>query len=372
MESFTNQTEIGSLTLEEKIGQLFFIGIKGTVLDENTAKLLSDIKPGGVCLFSRNIKEAVQTRQLLDEIRAMSTVKPLLSLDQEGGLVDRLRRIVAPMPAASEFKRAEDVSRFGEIVAEIIGILGFNLDFAPVIDVVNIDRSIFNNGLRSRAFGDSPQVVVTLAGSFLKELQSKGISTSLKHFPGLGAAEVDSHEELPVVSISDEEINDIDLFPYRHFLADGRVDTVMVAHAAYPNTVLQLKDGKGRDVPSSLSERVVTGLLRDEMGFDGVVITDDLEMGAILKNYGMADACKRAIHAGVDIIAICADEDHIREGHNAIIGSIDKGEISEARIDRSVGRLLDLKARLVQPLPFDISRLAHLSDEIEDLKRSLK
>ncbi len=365
------KTDTNSLTLKEKIGQLFFVGIKGTELDETTAPILSDIKPGGVCLFARNIKEAEQTRKLLDDIRAVSRVEPFLSLDQEGGLVDRLRRIVTPMPAASEFTRVEDVKKLGQIIAETISILGFNLDFAPVVDVVNTVRSNYNNGLRSRTFGET-EGVVSLAGVFMSELQVKGILTSLKHFPGLGASQADSHEELPVVSISDQEINDIDLYPYRHFLAQRCVDTVMVAHATYPNTALQLKDETGRDIPSSLSRRIVTGLLRDEMGFEGVVITDDLEMGAIVRNFGMAEACTRAIDAGVDMLAICAGEAHIREGHAAIVNSIENGTISEERIDRSVGRVLDLKARLVQPLAFDISRVAELSIEIEDLKHSLK
>ena len=364
--------KMGSLTLEEKIGQLFFIGIGGTELNEHTTRLVSDIKPGGVCLFSRNIKEPRQTRTLLDDIRAVSNVEPFLSLDQEGGLVDRLRRIVTPMPAASEFTHVEDVKKFGQIVAETIGILGFNFDFAPVVDVVNVGRTDFNNGLRSRAFGKSPDDVVTLAGAFLVELQRKSILTSLKHFPGLGAAKVDSHEELPVVDILDQEIQQIDLFPYRHFIAEKTVDAVMVAHATYPDTRYQVKDSLGRGVPSSLNKSILTELLREEMGYSGVVITDDLEMGAIVRNYGMSEACTMAIHAGADMLAICAGEDNIRDGCRAILISVESGEISEARIDESIGRILDLKARLVQPLEFDISRLAELSVEIQDLKHSLK
>lgn len=360
------------LTLEEKIGQLFFIGVFGTVLDKRTSQLLSDIRPGGVCLFARNIKKAEQTRKLLDEIRENSKIEPFLSLDQEGGLVDRLRRIVTPMPAASDFTKIEDVQAFGRIVAETIGILGFNFDFAPVVDVVNSNRSNFDNGLRSRTFGETAEDVIELAGAFLSQLRSKGILTSLKHFPGLGASGVDSHEELPFVPINDEGLHEIDLVPYRYFMAENSVDSVMVAHATYPSTQYQRQDSLGHDIPSSLSKSFITDLLRNEMGYHGVVITDDLEMGAIVKNYGIGDACRRAINAGVDMLAICAGEENIREGHSAIMRSVENGDISEARINESVRRILDLKTHIVQPLHFDLSRLAELSVEIEVLKHSLK
>jgi beta-N-acetylhexosaminidase len=365
-------TELESLSIAEKIGQLFIIGISGPTLDERTKVLLDEVRPGGICLFSRNIKEAEQTRSLLDGISERLNISPLLSLDQEGGLVDRLRRVVTPMPVASDFRDTDSIRRFARIIAETVRILGFNMNFAPVVDVVDERRSAFNNGLRSRAFGCSTQQAAEFAGAFLDEMQANGCLGCIKHFPGLGAAEVDSHEELPLVNISDEEFSATDLTPYRHLIGSGTAHAVMAAHAAYPMAGLQETGQDGRLLPASLSGGMVSGLLRGQLGFDGVVITDDLEMGAVVRNYGIGEACKMAINAGVDMLAICASEDAIREGFQAITDAVRTGEITEKRLDESLRRVTALKTRTLPSLPFDACRLSQLSDEIADLKNSLK
>ncbi len=363
---------IGSLSLEEKVGRLFFIGIGGTAVDAGTASLLDEIKPGGVCLFSRNIKDAAETRRLLDGIRSHLSFEPLLSIDQEGGLVDRLRRVVTPMPAASEFKTVQDVQRSAQIAAETLRILGFNMNFAPVVDVIDGERSEADNGLRSRAFGHSVEQVVDLAGAFLNILQHDGCLGCIKHFPGLGAARVDSHEELPLVDIAEQEFFDKDISPYKDLMRRSDVYAVMVAHAAYPQLGLQESSQDGRLLPASLSRAMITGLLRNEFGFDGVVITDDLEMGAIIRNYGIGEGCKMAVSAGADMLAICAGEGNIREGFRAVIDAVNAGEITEERIDESVRRISNLQALAAKPLPLDIERLSRISDEIAQLKESLK
>ncbi len=367
-----DRTEIESFSLEEKIGQLFFIGISGPTLDERTNVLLDEVRPGGVCLFSRNIKEAEQTRNLLDGISERLDISPLLSLDQEGGLVDRLRRVATPMPAASDFKDTESIRRFARIIAETVRILGFNMNFAPVVDVVDERRSAFNNGLRSRAFGNSTEQATEFAGAFLDEMQANGLLGCVKHFPGLGAAEVDSHEELPLVNISEGEFSATDLAPYRSLISNGTAHAVMAAHAAYPMVGLQETGQDGRLLPASLSREMISGLLRGQLGFDGVVITDDLEMGAIVRNYGIGDACKMALNAGADMLAICAGEDAIREGFRAITDAVKNGEITEERLNESVRRITALKSRSLSSLPFDASRIGQLSVEIADLKNSLK
>ncbi|MEP7212233.1 MAG: glycoside hydrolase family 3 N-terminal domain-containing protein [Acidobacteriota bacterium] len=361
---------LNSLSLEEKIGQLFVIGLPGPDLDEKTLRLLDDVRPGGVCLFSRNIRDAEQTRALLDGIRGSMSVEPILSIDQEGGLVDRLRRLVSPMPSASDLRTAVDAKRLGEIVAECLRIIGFNVDFAPVVDVANESRSAANNGIFSRTFGGSANEVVELAGAFLSALEAGGCLGCLKHFPGLGASAVDSHEELPIVEVALDELYEIDLFPYRSLINSAR--SVMVAHAAYPNVALQETDQNGKLLPSSLSYAFVTKLLRDEMGFDGLSVTDDLEMGAILKNYGIGDACRLAVSAGQDILAICADPGRIREGYHAVLSAVKVGEISEARLNKSLDRICEFKSRLSPALDFDTSRLVSLSAEVDQLKESLK
>lgn len=362
---------VRSLTNEEKIGQLFFIGIAGPDFDESTQRQIADIKPGGVCLFARNIKGLQQTRDLLDSIHESLRVPPLLSLDQEGGRVDRLRRVLMPMPAGGQLKNAEDAKELGDIIGEAVGLLGFNMDFAPVVDVIDDTRRDLINGLQTRGLGRTKEDVVAMAGAFIRSLEKNGILGCIKHFPGLAAANVDSHEELPIVRITDDELDETDLYPYRELLTLHLNLSVMVAHAVYPDTRLQQMDDGGNLLPSSLSSRVVTTLLRDNLNFNGVAITDDMEMGAIVRNYGMGEACKMAIKAGQDMLAICASNEAIREGYEAVRSAVDSGEISQARLDESIGRIVELKASISHRHEFNEGRLGELSERIKDLNDNL-
>lgn len=357
-----------TLTLERKVGQLFFVGISGPEIDGSTAGLLSSLNPGGICLFARNIRSASQTRELNDALRKTLPRTPFLSIDQEGGLVDRLRRIMTPMPAASKFKRAEDVREFAAIVAEALRILAFNMNFAPVVDVIDEKRESTTNGLYSRGFGSNVDRVIEFADAFLTELQNGGVIGCLKHFPGLGAASIDSHEDLPQVETEDSELKTVDLAPYREIKG---CEMVMVAHAAYPHTGLQERDQDGRLLPSSLSKSFVTKLLRDEIGFGGVAISDDLEMGAIFRNYGIGEASKMAVKAGNDMLAICANENAIREGFEAVLNAVNTGEIAESRVDKSLERIELLRSKLSPPLQFNQLRLSELADQIKDLTARL-
>ena len=191
-------------------------------------------------------------------------------------------------------------------------------------------------------------------------------------FPGLGAATVDSHEVLPTVEISRDELFDNDLFPYRQILAAGSVRVVMAAHASYPAVDLQETDQNGKLLPSSLSFNFITNLLRGELGFDGLVVTDDLEMGAILKNYGIGEACVMAIEAGVDMLAICADAGNIKAGFVAVLDAVESGRISEDRIGESISRIAALKAHLPEPPAFDPVRIVELSAGIADFNQRLE
>ncbi len=358
------------LTIEEKIGQLFFIGIPGATLDRQTEELLQRIRPGGVCLFARNIKGLEQTRALLTGVSGSLSTAPFLSVDQEGGLVDRLRRVMTPAPAAAKFITETDTAEAAEIIAEALRILGFNMNFAPVVDVITPSREDAGNGLYSRGFGHDSDEVTALAGAFLAVLQEHGIIGCLKHFPGLGASRTDSHEDLPRIDIGDDELRSTDLDPYRKLFA-GNVEMVMVAHAAYPNSHLQEKDQNGRLLPSSLSKNFITKLLRDELGFSGVAITDDLEMGAILRNYGIGEACKMAFTAGNDMLAICAKPDLIEKGHAAITAAVESGEIGIENVDRSVERILALKRKIDNPPQFDMDRLSELRQQLANLTSRL-
>ena len=358
---------IHSLSIEKKIGQMFFIGIPSAEFDDATRDLIEKIAPGGVCLFTRNIREAIKTRNLLDEIDGASEIQPFFSIDQEGGLVDRLRRIIEPMPAVSSLKNLAQAEKLAEITAEVLRILGFNMNFAPVVDVSDESRRRFINGLNSRTFGNSKEDAANFGKIYLETLQKKGVLGCLKHFPGIGASEVDSHEELPFVNLSQTELFETDLFPYRQI----KPQAVMIAHAAFPKTDLQERDQNGKLLPSSLSFNFTTKLLRERLGFEGISITDDLEMGAILKNYGIGEACKMAIKAGVDMLAICNNPKAIYEGFAAVLEAVKSSEISETRIDKSLRRITDVKNLINLPLPFDESRLNELSKEIIELKNNL-
>lgn len=363
--------DLNDLSIDEKIGQLFLIGLPTSVIDPISTELLSLVKPGGVCLFARNIKEEAQTRQLNDEIVAQLSVHPFLSVDEEGGLVDRLRRVMGPMPAPARITDREMASLHAKIIAGSLSQLGFNMDFAPVVDVIDAERAKFQNGLQSRAFGSSAVDVVALAGDFLDTLQENGIIGCLKHFPGLGASEVDSHEELPTVSIDSDTFENVDLHPYKALFLSGSADCVMVAHAAFPDLALQETAQDGKLLPSSLSFNIVSHLLRDRMKFDGLVLSDDLEMGAIVKNFGIGEAAVMAILAGNDMVSICAGVDAIRSAHSAVSEAVGSGRITGERLNASVERILKLKARIPDPVDFDTTRIASFKEEISQLDQSL-
>ena len=359
--------DISTLSFEQKIGQLFFVGIPGDEVDTATADLMNRIQPGGVCLFARNIKGAVQTRALLDELRSLSAIEPFLSVDQEGGLVDRLRRILGSMPAASKLSDKAAASVQAEIIAEALSVLGFNMDFAPVVDVVDAGRSRNSNGLHSRAYGSSKEDVVELASTFLVKLQSYGLVGCLKHFPGLGASTVDSHEELPTVNISTAEFEEVDLYPYRQLLRRGGVNAVMVGHAVYPALGLQETTRDGKLLPSSLSYNIVTTLLRKELGFEGLVVTDDLEMGAILKNYGIGESALMAIRAGHDMVCICSGLDRILDAHKMISAAVGDGRLPVQELDDAVRRIMRLKSTMQKPPALDLAHISSLSRRVADL-----
>jgi beta-N-acetylhexosaminidase len=363
--------DLNSLPLEQKVGQLFFIGIPGPEVDAATRLLLDDISPGGVCLFARNIREAAQTRSLLDKINRSFPVTPFLSIDQEGGLVDRLRRIMTPMPAANKIRTTADAEDLAEIIADTLLTLGLNMDFAPVVDVINQERAKFTNGLFSREFGRSEEDVVSLAGKFLNRLQAGGVIGCVKHFPGLGASQVDSHEELPTVDISETEFGEIDLVPYRKLIASGDARAIMVAHASYPSLRLQETDQSGKLIPASLSKSFITTLLRDRLGFSGLVVTDDLEMGAIKKNFGIGEACKMALNAGADMLAICADPVAIRDGFAAVLDAVQRGTVADARVDESIARIAELKGKLSEPAKFDAGKISIFSERTKALAARL-
>jgi beta-N-acetylhexosaminidase len=371
--------QILSLPIEKKIGQLFFIGLPATEVDPETRRLLEEVSPGGICLFSRNIRGVEQVRQLTDEIREILPVEPMISIDQEGGLVDRLRHIVTPMPSARVIRQHGDLAaarRLGSITGEILRMLGLNMNFAPTMEIMSEERELLSNGLFSRSFGRSPGEVLGYSMVYLRGLQSQGVLGCLKHFPGIGAGEVDSHEELPLVHLSHDELVAKDLAPYIELFVhrqdeDDRVRAVMVGHGGYPKIDLEDETTGGRLVPASINKNIVTKLLREELGYQHLALTDDLEMGAILKHYAIEGAAKAAFEAGEDMILICSNVESVRKSYQAMLSAFHNSEFSIKRLDESILRISEVKLLLKPPLPLDSDRLLRLSSDVAELNENL-
>lgn len=362
----SNKNNFDNLTTEQKIGQMFIISLPKPEIDVSTRTILETVKPGGICLFARNIKTARQTRNLLDECREILDFEPLLTLDQEGGLVDRLRRVITPMPAPKNLKTVEQFEKLAAITAEVIRTLGFNMNYAPVIDVIDAERAKLVNGLHARNFGNSKEDVVKFAIPYLETLRSGGVLGCLKHFPGLGASKVDSHDKLPVIRLSRDELFETDLFPYLEFFRQTEVYSVMIGHAVYP-AFEENRENEDGILPASLNPHIIDGLLRGELGYENLVVTDDLEMGAIDNNYKMGTAAILAIKAGNDCVSFCSNPEVLMRAHSAVTNAVASGEISETRLDESIERIARVKNLLQTPPEFDESKIETLSGEVKKL-----
>ena len=365
-----------SLSLEQQIGQFLFIGLPGTELDAETRALVSDIQPGGVIIFGRNVAGAEQLRSLLDGVRELVATPLLCGIDQEGGLVDRLRRIFTPMPAARTIRQHGDLAAaraLGRITGEALRMLGFNINFAPVMSIMTDDRDLLSNGLYSRSFGRSPGEVLGYTTVYMRGLQGTGCLGCLKHFPGIGAGEVDSHEEMPIVQLSHDDLIAQDLAPYIELFQrrDDRVRCVMVSHGGFPNIDIKEETTGGLLEPASLNYNIVTTLLREELGYKHLVVTDDLEMGAILRHCEIEDAAVRAFLAGEDMLLICASPDKIRRGYRGLLEAAKDGRVSPDRIRQSLDRIARTKTIMEPPLPLDRDRFQVLSEEINKLNSKL-
>src|ERR1051326_4904371 len=265
-----------SLPFEQRIGQFFFIGLPGTTLDQEARELVNEIKPGGIILFGRNVQSPEQVRQLLDDCRALLPMPPLCGVDQEGGLVDRLRTLFPPMPSARALRQHGDlagVRTLGRITGETLRMLGFNINFAPVMSIITEERSQLTNCLYSRSFGRSPGEVLGYTTVYVRGLQGAGCIGCLKHFPGIGAGTVDSHIEMRLVPLSRHDLLAQDLAPYIELFqrADDRVRVVMVSHGNFPPSEFKKGTTGGLIEPASISAGIVSKLLRRELGYKHLV-----------------------------------------------------------------------------------------------------
>jgi beta-N-acetylhexosaminidase len=329
---------VANMSLEEKVGQMLLAGVQGTTVDADAARMIKEDRVGGIILYKDNLAGGVRSSvELLNGLKAANAGHPaplFLSVDQEGGRVSRLPKDFVSMPSNAEVGRTDRTSlaeRMGGLIARQIRLLGFNTDFAPVLDV---NSNPNNPVIGDRSFGSRPQRVAGMGVAEMDGIRGGGVIPVVKHFPGHGDTAVDSHLDLPVIRKSESELESLELIPFESAVRSG-ADAVMVAHILFPEL--------DPDVPASLSEPIINGLLRGKLGFDGVVFTDDLSMGAITKHYGLEDAAVRAVLAGADVLLMAHGYDTEHRIRAKLLESVRGGRIPESRIDESAARILKLK-----------------------------
>ncbi len=327
---------IRAMTPDEKIGQMLIAGLDGLEIDGSTRDLIQKYRAGGLVLMGRNVRDARQLLDLVNSVKAAnrSRIPLFIAIDEEGGRVSRFPREIERLPAGAEVGRsgsAEYAFRLGKLNGQRLSAFGLNMDFAPVLDISSNPK---NTVIGDRAFGADPAVVSEMGVKTMLGIRSAGVIPVVKHFPGHGATGEDSHKTLPFLDAGKETLRAFELVPFADAIANG-AGALMMAHILLPRL--------DPDNPASLSREIVTGLLRGEMGFDGVVITDDMTMGAISKHYGAGEAAVRAVSAGCDVVLVCHGHDNAIEVLGALKNAVLTGVLAEARVDESVRRILTLK-----------------------------
>jgi beta-N-acetylhexosaminidase len=344
---------------QQSLGQLLIVGFDGTAMSPRLGSMLTRIQPAGVILFARNIVSAEQTHRLLRACQSCVSTPLFTCVDMEGGTVDRLRNVIGATPSAVDVFRSGSRKLFrkhGEIIGKTCRTLGFNTDFAPVVDLAFEASS---KVMGSRAVSADPKQVSLYAREFLAGLRSAGVFGALKHFPGLGAADLDTHKELPLVTKPYKELWKQDLAPYRALRRDAPM--VMVSHAAYP----EVTDDQ---TPASLSKKWITEILRKKIQYRGLIISDDLEMGGVLKATTAEQAAVEHIRAGGDIGLVCHIEERVLGSYEALTKEAEHDPRFARRCRDSIARVLAFKRRhkamrLVVATPKDTT--------IEKLSRAL-
>src|SRR5438445_9488108 len=338
----------------DSLGQLIMTGVPGKELDGKTARLFWEVKPGAFILFGRNIETAPQLRKLIDDLRDLSEVEPIVTIDQEGGRVSRLRLIGNEPPNAQQFRDKDDVDlirRHGDITGRLLRVFGFNLDLCPVLDISFDDNA--DNSLRGRCYGKTVEQVVRNAGVFNEAMRKQGIASCGKHFPGYTCAKSDAHFELPKIDRTREELDQNELAVFKQLI--DRVDSMMICHGWYPSLVAE-------KTPASLSRRIITELLREDFGFKGLIMTDDLDMGAILNGYGLQDTIRLAIEAGNDLVMICHRIPEI-ENVRKILETLPRQQI-----DRALTSVAKFKKQMQPPNEFSEAAFRKIDNEIWELR----
>ncbi len=317
-------------------GSLLVLGLAGPELTSEEAALFRKLQPAGYILFSRNIVTAVQTRRLTDALRDLSTDTPIIAIDQEGGRVTRTKEIATAAPSAATLAAAGNLPKIadaGALTGDLLRLLGFNLNFAPVLDLDHFPET--QNALRGRCWGRDPQRVIDYGGQWNRWLRKRSVASCGKHFPACGRAQSDPHHDLPSSPATLEELLREDVIPYTALMPE--LDAIMLAHVDFPNI--------DPDFPASLSPRIIRKFLRDQLGFDHhLVLTDDLDMGAITRRYGRGQDVQLALSAGNDLALICHRTDTAELAAQAI------AELPNLITDEARERVEKFRRKLHSPL----------------------
>ncbi|WP_394140356.1 glycoside hydrolase family 3 protein [Cytobacillus oceanisediminis] len=342
---------ISNLTIEEKVGQMLMPDFRNwngenvTEMLPEIEQLVKDYHLGGVILFRENVVTTEQTATLVSEYQeAAEKFGLLMTIDQEGGIVTRLQSGTdMPGNMALGATGSEEISRkVGKAIGEELASLGINMNFAPVMDVNNNPD---NPVIGVRSFGEDPELVAKMGVAYTEGLQSAGVAATAKHFPGHGDTAVDSHLGLPEVPHDKERLKEVELYPFQKGMEAG-IDAIMTAHVTFPKIddtkAISQKTGEEIAIPATLSYKVLTELMREEMGYEGVITTDAMNMKAIADHFGPVDAAIRAVKAGTDIVLMPVGLEEVAGG---LLNAVNSGEISEERIEASVERILTLKIK---------------------------
>lgn len=343
--------------MEIKPTHALVFGVPGPTLDPETKRIIKDVDPGGFILFSRNIKDPQQLRTLIDGLREICTITPVITIDQEGGRVSRLKELGEEPPHAVQLRDVGDlelIERHGSLTGQLLRQFGFNLDLCPVLDIAFDDEA--ENSLRGRTWGRTQGEVAENAGVFLDAMRAEGVLASGKHFPGYSGATVDPHYELPSVDRRLEELLKAEWAPYA--VLKDRLDTVMMGHALYPNV-----DDSG--LPASLSKVMIEEQLRGRLGFSGCVVSDDLDMGAITKGWSLGESVRLAVEGGTDLVLICHRLKYAAEAAEAV------ANIDSKTIAPNLKRLQALQEKLSPPKEFSLERFREIDSEIGGLRQDV-
>jgi beta-N-acetylhexosaminidase len=343
-------------------GPLLFVGFDGTEMTVGLRDFLGDLRPGGVILFKRNIVDAAQTLKLTSSLRDLCDPPPIVAVDEEGGQVSRLRPLAPTLPPAARLAMMgpEAVREMAASMGRILASIGIDLDFAPVVDLCRSDSP---NGIGDRSFGTDPLAVCALAGAYLDGLSDAGVIGCLKHFPGLGPTLFDSHHHLPSVQKDPEAFIGEDLLPYRRLHASAPV--VMVGHGYYPFLA-------GADpIAATLTRSIVTGLLREQVGYAGLALADDLEMKAVSARVPYTELAPRAVAAGCDMVLVCRSREAITASREALRVWLDSGRLHGDRLCTALTRIESLRARVTAGKK-PVRSLSAFSDACADLRARLE